>query len=427
MKRMMMYAAAVLLVLAAATETQAQNLLERAAQRARQRAEQKVEQKVNETVDKTVEGVFQTAEEAVLGTGEQPAAPDAPAAAAGQPAAAAEAALPPANEPIEMTYAKSDFVAGDIIIFEDDLSNEKLGEFPSQWDLLGGSVEVANVAGVPCIYIEGGSGHIAPLMKNMRNFLSDVFTLEMDYWVNRTERMTQGYAIRFQDEAKKQNILDINFGYTNHQHMETQWVYYTPDGERRDGRLNLPVPASDSWHHLSISFNKRALKIYIDGVRVANVPNMAAPANFTMWGRNWGTSSTFREAFANVRLAEGAVPLYDRMLTDGKFITYGITFDVGKATIKPESMGEITRIVAMMTENPELKFSVEGHTDSTGNAAANQTLSEARSAAIVEKLTEMGVAADRLTASGKGQNSPIADNDTDEGRARNRRVEFVKM
>jgi hypothetical protein len=92
------------------------------------------------------------------------------------------------------------------------------------------------------------------------------------------------------------------------------------------------------------------------------------------------------------------------MLTDGKFITYGITFDVGKSTLKPESMGEINRIVKLVTDNPDLKFSVEGHTDATGNAASNQTLSDTRSKAVVDKLVEMGVAADRLASAGKGQN-----------------------
>jgi len=100
---------------------------------------------------------------------------------------------------------------------------------------------------------------------------------------------------------------------------------------------------------------------------------------------------------------------------------------VGKATVKPESMTEIMRFVALMKENPDLKFSVEGHTDNTGSAAANQTLSEARSQAVVEKLMENGIARDRLTAAGKGQSAPVADNATDEGRAQNRRVEFVKQ
>lgn len=129
----------------------------------------------------------------------------------------------------------------------------------------------------------------------------------------------------------------------------------------------------------------------------------------------------------NIRIAKGTVPLYDRMITDGKFITYGITFDVGKATIKPESMTGLTRIVQLLNENPTLKFSIEGHTDNTGNAASNQKLSEQRSEAVVSKLVEMSIAADRLTASGKGQNNPIADNNSPEGRAKNRRVEFIKL
>ena len=90
-------------------------------------------------------------------------------------------------------------------------------------------------------------------------------------------------------------------------------------------------------------------------------------------------------------------------------------------------MGKINRIVTLMKENPELKFSVEGHTDNTGNANSNQTLSEARSQAVVDKLVENGIAKDRLKAAGKGQSSPIADNGTDEGKAKNRRVEFVKI
>jgi outer membrane protein OmpA-like peptidoglycan-associated protein len=102
-------------------------------------------------------------------------------------------------------------------------------------------------------------------------------------------------------------------------------------------------------------------------------------------------------------------------------------FDVGKSTIKPESMGEINRIVQLMNEKPELKFSIEGHTDNTGNAASNQTLSDARSQAVLDKLVEMGIAANRLQSAGKGQTNPIADNSTDEGRAKNRRVEFVKI
>ncbi|MDR0970402.1 MAG: OmpA family protein, partial [Lentimicrobiaceae bacterium] len=189
---------------------------------------------------------------------------------------------------------------------------------------------------------------------------------------------------------------------------------------------NETIPLTPGWHRISISFNKRALKVYIDERRVANMPNIAQGRWFSMYAA--ATTTNGGTYFVkNVRIAKGAVPLYDRMMTDGKFITYGITFDVGKSTIKPESMGEINRIVQLMNENPTLKFSVEGHTDATGSATTNQKLSDERSAAVVAKLVELGIAADRLTSAGKGQNSPIADNSTDEGRAKNRRVEFVKQ
>lgn len=328
---------------------------------------------------------------------------------------------------LEATYAKSDFVPGDEIIFEDNLANEQMGEFPSQWDLIDGSVEVANIAGRQCIYFDPKGGTVAPLMKDMKSYLPDVFTLELDFFANRYESgFCDGYNFCFYNAEER--VLEIFMNHTDTQegNKDIHWGYYTPSGDRRVGDARIIVQP-EAWNHLAISFNKRALKVYVNGIRIANIPNMAAPVRFVVEGREWGTGDTFREAITNIRLAQGAVPLYDRMMTDGKFITYGITFDVGKATIKPESMGEINRIVTLMTENPDLKFSVEGHTDSTGNPASNQTLSEQRSQAIVAKLVELGIAQDRLTAVGKGQNSPIADNNTDEGRAKNRRVEFVKQ
>jgi outer membrane protein OmpA-like peptidoglycan-associated protein len=179
------------------------------------------------------------------------------------------------------------------------------------------------------------------------------------------------------------------------------------------------------FNHIAISFNKRALKFYINGTRMVNIPRCDAPTRFQLF--SYQGEAQDERFIKNIRMAKGAVPLYDRMMSDGKIITYGITFDVNKSTIKPESMGEINRIATLMKENPDLKFSVEGHTDGSGNAAANQTLSDARSKAVVDKLVSLGIEADRLQAAGKGQTSPIADNGTDEGRAKNRRVEFVKL
>lgn len=108
-----------------------------------------------------------------------------------------------------------------------------------------------------------------------------------------------------------------------------------------------------------------------------------------------------------------------------KVVTYDILFDVNKATIKPESMKEINRIKAIMDENPNIRYEVQGHTDSTGDAASNQKLSERRAQAIVDKMVELGVSRSRLVAVGKGESEPISSNNSEAGRAKNRRVEFV--
>ncbi|WP_418542778.1 OmpA family protein [Parabacteroides goldsteinii] len=431
MKKLVLILSA-LLFLIGTTDVQAQwgkKLLKKAGESAKRATERNVEKKIDKAVDKT----FDSAEDAVTGKGNDSksekntnTSPQGNVETTDNNNEAIAEETPQDHSP-EMAYAKSDFVPGDEIIFEDNLAGEQLGEFPSQWDLLSGNAEVVKIDGVNCINFVEAYTDICPLMKDMKKYLPDVFTIELDYYVNdryedrKENKVAQIFWLHFYDE-KNNHVGEVEFGWSN-----TDWSYMAPGATSwRNGDAKVTYKPH-SWNRLSVSFNKRAFKLYINGVRMANVPNMVAPVRIMIENRHSDRTPTHRDLITNIRIAKGAVPLYDRMMSDGKFITYGITFDVGKSTIKPESMGEINRIVTLMKENPDLKFSVEGHTDSTGNEASNQTLSEARSKAIVDKLIELGIATDRLTASGKGQSSPIADNGTDEGRAKNRRVEFVKL
>jgi OOP family OmpA-OmpF porin len=120
-----------------------------------------------------------------------------------------------------------------------------------------------------------------------------------------------------------------------------------------------------------------------------------------------------------------ASAMLDSLNQQGHVALY-INFDTGKSTIKPESEQIVAQIVEMMKSNPALELSVEGHTDNVGNPKSNQTLSEERAKAVVVAITAQGIAAERLSSVGHGQNMPIADNNTEDGRARNRRVELVK-
>ena len=111
----------------------------------------------------------------------------------------------------------------------------------------------------------------------------------------------------------------------------------------------------------------------------------------------------------------------------GEAAVYGIEFDTGKATLKPASEKVLGDVLSLLRAQPEWKMKIEGHTDSTGTKAGNITLSQQRAAAVVAWLVKNGVAKTRLTAVGMGDTKPVAENGTDAGRARNRRVELVKQ
>lgn len=123
-----------------------------------------------------------------------------------------------------------------------------------------------------------------------------------------------------------------------------------------------------------------------------------------------------------------AVTLGNDIRSTGHVAVYGIYFDTGKATIKPESAQSISEIAKLLTADPGLKVFVVGHTDNVGGIDSNNKLSQDRAEAVLQTLVkDHGIAADRLKAAGCGQFAPVAGNDSEGGRAKNRRVELVKQ
>ena len=121
-----------------------------------------------------------------------------------------------------------------------------------------------------------------------------------------------------------------------------------------------------------------------------------------------------------------AAEITKNLESNGKVALYGITFDFNKATIKPESRPTLDEIGKFLKDNPAQKIYVIGHTDNVGGFDSNMQLSKARAASVAADLTKTyGVAADRMVASGVGLQAPVAPNTTEEGRAKNRRVELL--
>jgi OOP family OmpA-OmpF porin len=325
----------------------------------------------------------------------------------------------------ELTWAKYDFVPGTEIIFEDDFRGETNGEFPSRWDMTKGTIEMAQFGDDMVVYFRktnsNGPDAILPYLKNRaEDYLPDEFTVEFDCYFYGKKAENNTYFLFFYDSKNQMKIMSpskpIRVVYNS--------VTYDHIGDKYPGQDEMKPKSG--WRHVAISFNKRVIKAYLDDTRLVNIPNIEFnPTGIMLSVANVGGVN--KPFIKNVRIAKGAVPLYDKFLVDGKFVTTGIKFDVNKATIKPESMGTINYVVKMMTDHPELKFSVEGHTDSDGDEELNQKLSEARAKAVLETMVKLGIAADRLTSKGHGESKPMAGNDSPEGKAQNRRVEFVKF
>ena len=387
----------------------------------KKKSEKRVNKEIDGAIDKGLDGIFggkkkQTSQKTIIQ----------------EPTTESENTIIPEENPGEdailKPWSKYDFVPGDIVIFEDILENEQNGEFPSQWDLVDGYVENALFGDETIIRfpIENSGATITPLMKKEGDYLPEKFTVEFDIYLS---QRTSKYRVFLWDKRKSSreptelgNIGVIEVGYE-------QGASYAGGNNRKDLPEGSKKPYPH-WRHIAISFNIRALKVYMDQDRLIMIPNLQGnPSGISIWGHTYDSKQTgdFPTMIKNIRIAEGAVPLYDRFKTDGKIVTNGIKFDSGKATLKPESMGVINQIAKMMQQYPDIKLSVEGHTDSDGDEALNKNLSEQRAGSVMAKLIEMGIASERLSSQGFGEDISISDNNTPEGKANNRRVEFVKM
>jgi len=429
MKKLIVFAS--LFTFAITTISMAQIDLGKVLKKSKKEAEKKVEKKIGDNINKGVDGVLDDAEKEVTGKDKKDnSKKESKQKKDSENIKPDEKNAVQNNQAVQnvVTWNKYDFVPGDIVIFEDNLIGEKNGEFPSKWDLTKGNVEIANFNGENVIYFlkcnSNGGGGIIPLLKNSsEDYLPEEFTIEFDAYFEKKDLMYKLSLADYKNQKKLHNSAEMD-------QMYLRFEQNLSDGAKISSNYypstNSSTKSAPGWRHIAVSFNKRALKTYLDDSRILNIPNLGYnPTGITLGVHNPGGNT--KGYVKNFRVAKGAVPLYDKVMSDGKIVTTGIKFDVNKATIKPESMGVINEIYKILNDNPSLKFSVEGHTDSDGDESSNLRLSEARAKAVADKLIEMGINNGRLKSTGWGESKPAADNNTPEGKANNRRVEFIKF
>lgn len=312
-------------------------------------------------------------------------------------------------------YQNYDFVPGDKILFEDNFIDDQDGEFPAHWKLQGGQAVINKINNDQAFFLtEGNYVRVGPRMKKEDNYLPDNFTVEFDFYPT-AGAYSPGLLFTTTDDGSRFIFFgkEVSSGYF----PNNLSAAYAGDQEN----------FSDKWHHAAMIKKGNQIKCYLDQYRVLVMPD-CGDCKLSKLDVGGIGSTTDPIIFRNFRIAEGgSMNMIGKKFTDAKIITHGINFDVDKSTIKPESMGTLNMIVQILKDNPDLKFEIGGHTDNTGNAQHNLSLSQQRADAVKSLLISMGVDASRLSTKGFGDSKPIADNGSPEGKANNRRVEFVKM
>jgi OOP family OmpA-OmpF porin len=331
------------------------------------------------------------------------------------------------------SYNNYDFVPGDTVIFSDNFTDDKAGKSPSRWKLAGGKGSVDNMAGLKVFAFTNTTGHgrMSPKMEGNAH-LSDAFTLEFDNY-SKGSGMPWVYLYKSAADANaaSNNLRLTGIGSPNGGTDEIEYknpaanINLTsnfPDEIRGENYLN-------KWHHIAIAYKKNEVKVYVDQYKVLVIPNLGFAPRAIGIEAVKKASPQNPVMIANFRIANGGggITTADKKFTDAKIITHGINFNISLATITPESMGTLNMIAGIMRDNADLKFEIDGHTDNTGNPAHNLALSEQRAEEVRRRLMALDIDGSRLTVKGFGDTKPLSGNRSAEGKANNRRVEFVRV
>ena len=413
--------------------------------------------KLEKTVKQTTEQrVLNKAEKEVNKTFDEAEGAKAPAKTQSQtPTPTPTTTETPKNEerrdtPTELTaYSKYDFVPGERIIYAEDFSQDEIGELPLNWNT-GGKAELVTLNAFPGNWLRLYQN--ALYLTSNKDTFSKNFTVEFDLILQLPDPNGYSYpqlALGFlasNDLATNDNALlekpnmfqsaliqirpSVNG--TSSTYLETSFEY-----KKHFLSETQNLAAIEKYYHkvshIAMQVQGKRFRVWINGEKKFDLP-MALP-DYYMFNQLFFKvfSSSHKDDklgiyIGNLKVATGKADTRHKLVEEGKFSTTGILFDVNAATIKPESAGVLKDISDVLKKFPEIKVKIVGHTDSDGQDASNLSLSQKRAAAVKQALvSEYGIEEARIATDGKGEKDPVGDNKTKEGKAQNRRVEFIKI
>jgi len=403
------------------------------------RIERKVVNRANTRIDQGIDKGLDAIEDGIKGDGKEENKDKPATDNKDQKSAKPADQNKPANDskavseatPAFEAYSKYDFVPGERVVFFDDFSQDNVGDFPAVWNT-NGSAEVMTTNLYPGKWLKITSDRCAISTYDPID-LPENYTIEFDV----IPQKVQGGSSKFQfgviSTTKPKDLsyglaipgengIRFSFDYESKIYYKT-WFKDESIPDMSGMKDGLKFPA-DKVQRVSMWVQKERVRLYLNEQKVYDLPRAFTKGiKYNMIRFENGTPM-----ISNIRIAVGAPDMRSKLLTEGKLVTYGIYFDSGKDIVKPESYGTLKSIADVLTENPDVKVKITGHTDSDGADAANLDLSKRRSQAVKNSLSkDFGIDASRMETDGLGETQPVAANDTPSNKALNRRVEFIKL
>ena len=330
------------------------------------------------------------------------------------------------------SFTQYDFVPGDKILFFEDFSQDQVGDFPALWTSNGsGEVKTVNIAPGKWLHMNGED---AVYCFSKKVSFPDNFIIEFD--IIPDSEYQDGIVLTLYEEDPEdpkeinddhypgKSGLQITLKYDG---WETKGYTNNPEGEWINGQGDKNPVVREQLNHVIIWIQKRRARIYHQGSKTLDVPtNIYAHTKFNRLLFSGYDRKSF-PMVTNLKITTASPDTRSKLITEGKLVTYGITFDVNKASIKPESYGTLKSIADVLKENPGVSVKIVGHSDSDGDDAMNLDLSKRRAESVKNELSgKFGIEASRMETEGAGESRPVAPNDTPANKAMNRRVEFIK-
>ena len=411
---------------------------EKIKEKTKERAEQKVEEGTDKGLDAVEEGIgnlFKKKEKKPSdGKGNKKSSKEDAGEEGGEnsPGAKGNAEGASASQSLE-SFSKFDFVPGESVVFFDDFSQDNVGDFPALWNT-SSKGEVVTLNNNPGKWFKLGlGGVVAPEFKGK---LPENFTLEYDLVFDVLQSNWAGTVkMDFFKGADNPIESSESIGESGFKvSCGTAEINYNSWGDSpTEGRVDNTFFEKNGSKkaRVSVWVQKSRFRMYLNEAKVLDLPRII-PANTTLQGMRFDEMGVEAESNAiyvsNFRIAVGAPDVRSKLITEGRLVTRGITFNSGSDKIRPESFGVLKEIASVLKENPTVKVRIVGHTDSDGDDASNLDLSKRRSAAVRASLSkDFGIDASRMQTDGKGASQPAEPNSTPQGKANNRRVEFIKL